>query len=43
MTGKNRPEDVTPEERQMAKPCNFGLLYLMGTSKNSDLRGFVRV
>ena len=30
MTGKNRPEDVTPEERQMAKPCNFGLLYRMG-------------
>jgi DNA polymerase I len=30
MTGKNRPEDVTPEERQAAKPCNFGLLYRMG-------------
>jgi DNA polymerase I-like protein with 3'-5' exonuclease and polymerase domains len=30
MTGKNRPEDITPEERQMAKPCNFGLLYMMG-------------
>jgi DNA polymerase I len=30
MTGKNRPEDVTKEERQLAKPCNFGLLYLMG-------------
>ena len=30
MTGKNSPEDVTPEERQMAKPCNFGLLYRMG-------------
>ena len=30
MTGKNRPEDITPEERQMAKPCNFGLLYRMG-------------
>jgi DNA polymerase-1 len=30
MTGKDRPEDVTPEERQMAKPCNFGLLYRMG-------------
>src|SRR6516165_10858615 len=27
MTGK---EDVTPEEREMAKPCNFGLLYRMG-------------
>ena len=30
MTGKNRPENITPEERQMAKPCNFGLLYRMG-------------
>src|SRR5207248_11387226 len=30
MTGKDRPEDITPEERQMAKPCNFGLLYRMG-------------
>jgi DNA polymerase I-like protein with 3'-5' exonuclease and polymerase domains len=30
MTGKNRPEDIAPEERQMAKPCNFGLLYRMG-------------
>ncbi|CAB4347525.1 unannotated protein [freshwater metagenome] len=30
MTGKVRPEDVTPEERQAAKPCNFGLLYRMG-------------
>jgi DNA polymerase-1 len=30
MTGKARPEDVTPEERQAAKPCNFGLLYRMG-------------
>jgi DNA polymerase I len=36
MTGKNRPEDVTKEERQLAKPCNFGLLYLMGN------RGFYR-
>jgi DNA polymerase I-like protein with 3'-5' exonuclease and polymerase domains len=27
MTGK---EVVTPEEREMAKPCNFGLLYRMG-------------
>src|SRR5262249_16195412 len=26
MTGKNRPEDVTKDERQLAKPCNFGLL-----------------
>jgi DNA polymerase I-like protein with 3'-5' exonuclease and polymerase domains len=32
MTGKNRPEDVTPEERQIAKPCNFGLLYLMSNN-----------
>jgi DNA polymerase-1 len=32
MTGKNRPEDVTPEEREMAKPCNFGLLNLMGNN-----------
>ena len=30
MTGKDRPQDITPEERQMAKPCNFGLLYRMG-------------
>ncbi len=30
MTGKNRPEDISSEERQMAKPCNFGLLYRMG-------------
>jgi DNA polymerase-1 len=30
MTGKNRPEDITKEERQLAKPCNFGLLYRMG-------------
>ena len=30
MTGKNRPEDVSDDERQLAKPCNFGLLYLMG-------------
>jgi DNA polymerase-1 len=36
MTGKNRPEDVTQDERQLAKPCNFGLLYLMGN------RGFYR-
>jgi DNA polymerase I-like protein with 3'-5' exonuclease and polymerase domains len=32
MTGKNRPEDVTADERQLAKPCNFGLLYLMGNA-----------
>jgi DNA polymerase-1 len=30
MTGKNRSEDVTEDERQLAKPCNFGLLYRMG-------------
>lgn len=30
MTGKDRAEDITPKERQMAKPCNFGLLYRMG-------------
>ena len=36
MTGKYRPEDVTKDERQLAKPCNFGLLYLMGN------RGFYR-
>jgi DNA polymerase I len=30
MTGKDKPEDVTDDERQLAKPCNFGLLYRMG-------------
>jgi DNA polymerase-1 len=30
MTGRNRPEDVTEDERQLARPCNFGLLYRMG-------------
>lgn len=30
MTGKTNPEDVTKQERQLAKPCNFGLLYRMG-------------
>jgi DNA polymerase I len=35
-TGKNRVEDVTKDERQLAKVCNFGLLYLMGD------RGFHR-
>ena len=30
MTGKNSPQDVTEDERQLAKPCNFGLLYRMG-------------
>jgi DNA polymerase-1 len=32
MTGKTSPQDVTPEERQLAKPCNFGLLYRMGNN-----------
>jgi DNA polymerase I len=32
MTGKPRPQDVTEDERQLAKPCNFGLLYRMGNS-----------
>jgi DNA polymerase I len=36
MTGKNRPEDITEDERQLAKPCNFGLLYRMGN------RGFYK-
>jgi DNA polymerase-1 len=36
MSGKNRPEDVTKDERQLEKPANFGLLYLMGN------RGFYR-
>jgi DNA polymerase-1 len=36
MTGKNHPEDITKEERQLAKPCNFGLLYRMGN------RGFYK-
>jgi DNA polymerase I len=39
MTGKNRPEDITPEERQMAKPCNFGLLYRMG---NRSFYNYIR-
>ena len=30
MTGKHSPQDVTEDERQLAKPCNFGLLYRMG-------------
>jgi DNA polymerase I-like protein with 3'-5' exonuclease and polymerase domains len=30
MTGKRDPQDVTEDERQRAKPCNFGLLYRMG-------------
>jgi DNA polymerase-1 len=40
MTGKNRPEDVTKDERQLAKPCNFGLLYLMG---NKGFYNYLRV
>jgi DNA polymerase I len=40
MTGKNRSEDVTKEERQLAKPCNFGLLYRMG---NSGFYNYMRV
>jgi DNA polymerase-1 len=32
MTGKSRPQDITPAERQLAKPCNFGLLYRMGNT-----------
>jgi DNA polymerase I-like protein with 3'-5' exonuclease and polymerase domains len=30
LTSKVCPEDVTKDERQLAKPCNFGLLYRMG-------------
>jgi DNA polymerase I len=40
MSGKNRPEDVTKEERQLAKPCNFGLLYRMG---NKGFYNYLRV
>jgi DNA polymerase I-like protein with 3'-5' exonuclease and polymerase domains len=40
MTGKNRPEDITKEERQLAKPCNFGLLYRMG---NRGFYNYLRV
>ena len=40
MTGKNRPEDVTEDERQLAKPCNFGLLYRMG---NNGFYNYLRV
>jgi DNA polymerase I-like protein with 3'-5' exonuclease and polymerase domains len=32
MTGKADPADATPEERELAKPCNFGLLYRMGNN-----------
>ena len=40
MTGKNCPEDVTEDERQLAKPCNFGLLYRMG---NRGFYNYLRV
>ena len=40
MTGKNRPEDVTADERQLAKPCNFGLLYRMG---NRGFYNYLRI
>jgi DNA polymerase-1 len=40
MSGKNRPEDVTDDERQLAKPCNFGLLYRMG---NPGFYNYLRV
>ena len=32
MTGKVDPAHITPEERDLAKPCNFGLLYRMGNT-----------
>jgi DNA polymerase-1 len=32
MSGKNRPDDITNDERQSAKTCNFGLLYRMGNN-----------
>ena len=40
MTGKNSPQDVTVDERQLAKPCNFGLLYRMG---NAGFYRYLRV
>jgi DNA polymerase I len=40
MTGKNRSEDVTADERQLAKPCNFGLLYRMG---NRGFYNYLRI
>jgi DNA polymerase I-like protein with 3'-5' exonuclease and polymerase domains len=40
MAGKNRPEDVTKEERQLAKPANFGSLYRMG---NNGFYNYLRV
>jgi DNA polymerase-1 len=40
MMGKNRPEDVSEDERQLAKPCNFGLLYRMG---NRGFYNYLRI
>jgi DNA polymerase I len=40
MTGKTRAEDVTEDERQLAKPCNFGLLYRMA---NKGFYNYLRV
>ena len=40
MTGKTNPQDVTADERQLAKPCNFGLLYRMG---NKGFYNYLRV
>jgi DNA polymerase I-like protein with 3'-5' exonuclease and polymerase domains len=40
MTGKTSPQDVTADERQLAKPCNFGLLYRMG---NKGFYNYLRV
>jgi len=40
MTGKTSPQDVTADERQLAKPCNFGLLYRMG---NRGFYNYLRV
>jgi hypothetical protein len=40
MTGKTSPQDVTADERQLAKPCNFGLLYRMG---NQGFYNYLRV
>ena len=40
MTGKTSPRDVTADERQLAKPCNFGLLYRMG---NKGFYNYLRV
>ena len=40
MTGKLGSRDVTDDERQLAKPCNFGLLYRMG---NKGFYNYLRV